>query len=60
MKSAGESPSPELRKRFIGVRSQLFRRGVFDPVLIRFDTITVTRATIEEISDELAAVASSL
>lgn len=60
MKSAGESLSPELRKRFIGVRSQLFRRGVFDPVLIRFDTITVTRATIEEISDELAAVASSL
>ena len=60
MKSAGETLPPALRKRFIAVRSQLFRRGIFDPVLIRFDTITVARATIEEISEELATLASGL
>ena len=49
-----------LRQRLIAVRTQLFQRGLFDPVLVRFDGITVARATIEEISEELTAVASSL
>ncbi|HUJ14315.1 MAG TPA: hypothetical protein VL284_11050 [Thermoanaerobaculia bacterium] len=60
MRNAGGALAPELRKRFIGVRSALIERGVFDPVLVRFDTITVSRASIEELADELSAVASSL
>jgi len=56
----GEKLTPHLRKRLIAVRTQLFQRGLFDPVLVRFDGITVPRATIEEISNELGAVASSL
>ena len=34
--------SEELRLRFIEVRSQLFTRGYFDPVLARFDSATKT------------------
>jgi len=60
LKNAGETLTPKLRQRLIAVRTQLFQRGLFDPVLVRFDGITVARATIEEISEELAAVASSL
>ena len=60
MRNAGGALTPELRKRFLGVRSALIERGVFDPILIRFDTITVPRASIEEVAEELAAVASIL
>lgn len=52
--------SKELRGRFIAVRTELIRRGVFNPVLLRFDTVTVPRASMQEIADQLAAVASSL
>ena len=50
----------ELRMRFIAVRSALFQRGVFDPVLIRFDTATGTQASTAEIVEQLKAVAASL
>jgi hypothetical protein len=50
----------EVRQRFIAVRAELFRRGVFDPVLARFDTATVGRASNEEIAEELRRVAESL
>ena len=52
--------SPELRRRFIDVRTALFRRGVYDPVLARFDSATVAQANLPEIADQLARVASSL
>lgn len=52
---------PELlRLRFLSLRSALFQRGVFDPVLVRFDTATGTQASNAEIADQLKAVASSL
>jgi len=35
--------SPEVRQRFIEVRSELFQRGIYDPVLVRFDSATVPR-----------------
>ena len=54
------TPTPELRKRLISVRAELFRRGIFDPVLARLDTVTVTRASAEEIADELDALAANL
>jgi len=52
--------SPDVRQRFIEVRSELFQRGIYDPVLVRFDSATVPRATNEEIAEQLAAVAESL
>lgn len=61
MKAATGKPlPPDLRKRFIEVRSALFHRGVFDPVLVRFESATVPQATLEEIADQLASVAASL
>jgi hypothetical protein len=50
----------ELRRRFIDVRAALFARGIYDPVLVRFDTATVTQATTREIAEELATVAAAL
>jgi hypothetical protein len=51
--------SADLRRRFIAVRAELFQRGVFDPILARFDTVTVTRASTQEVANELAAIAKS-
>jgi hypothetical protein len=50
----------DLRLRFIGVRAALFTRGIYDPVLVRFDTATAPQATTREIAEELATVAASL
>lgn len=55
-----ETPSKDLRQRFIALRAELFQRGVFDPVLTRFDTITVPRASTQQIADELEALAETL
>ena len=52
--------SPELRERFINIRSALFQRGIYDPVLVRFDSYTAPKATTEEIAEQLATVAASL
>jgi hypothetical protein len=57
--SAGEI-TPELRERFILVRTALFQRGIFDPVLVRFDSATAPRASKEDVASQLAAVAQSL
>ena len=50
----------EVRSRFLAVRAALFQRGIFDPVLVRFDTITVPRASMREIADQLDSLAASL
>ena len=50
----------ELRRRFIAVRAELFQRGIFDPVLVRFDSATVPKASTQQIADQLAAVVASL
>jgi hypothetical protein len=57
---ASDTVSPELRARFIQVRAALFQRGIYDPVLVRFDSITAPRATTQEIGAQLATVAASL
>ena len=59
MRSASDL-SADQRRRFIAVRAELFQRGVFDPILARFDTVTVTRASTQEVANELAAIAVSL
>ena len=50
----------ELRQRFIDVRAALFARGIYDPVLVRFDTATAPQAPTHEIAERLAAVADAL
>ena len=60
MKKAGETLPPELRQRFIAVRAELFQRGIYDPVLVRFDTITAPRASTTEIAQQLALAAAAL
>jgi hypothetical protein len=61
MKRAGAGPlPPELRARFIDVRAALFQRGIYDPVLVRFDSATVSQASVAEIADQLASVAAAL
>ena len=50
----------DVRAAFIDVRAALFQRGIYDPVLIRFDSATVPRAPVREIAARLAQVADSL
>ena len=50
----------DLRQRFIDVRAALFARGIYDPVLVRFDTAPVPQAPTNEIAERLAAVADAL
>jgi hypothetical protein len=50
----------ELRDQFIIVRAALFTRGIFDPVLARFDTASAPQATTREVAEELARVASAI
>ena len=54
------SLSADLRQQFIDVRAELFQRGIFDPVLVRFDSATVPKASQEEIAQQLEMVASAL
>jgi hypothetical protein len=55
------SPIPrDLRQRFVDVRAELFQRGIYDPILVRFDSATVAQASPAEIADELTKVAVSL
>jgi hypothetical protein len=60
MKRAGEVLTPDLRESFIDVRAALFQRGIYDPVLVRFDSATAPRATVAEVAEQLATVAASL
>lgn len=49
--------SPELRARFIQARTALFRRGIYDPVLVRFDSYTAPTASAQKVGEQLEAVA---
>lgn len=60
LEAAAEPLPPDLRQRFITIRAALFQRGIFDPVLVRYDSATVPRASLQEIGEELAAVAAAL
>jgi len=50
----------ELRANFIGIRTALFQRGIYDPVLVRFDTASVPQASTAEIAEQLEKVAAGL
>jgi hypothetical protein len=54
-----EPLTPELRAEFIAIRTELFQRGVFDPVLARFDSHTVPRASAEDAGRQLEQLAAA-
>lgn len=58
--SAHRPIPPDLRNRFLEVRAVLFERGLYDPILVRFDSATVPQAPTAEIADQLALIAESL
>jgi hypothetical protein len=58
MKLTGEAIPPELRLQFIEFRAELFQRGIFDPVLVRFDSATAPKASIAEIVEELEKISA--
>lgn len=58
--SAHRKLNEELRREVLTVRGRLFELGIYEPVLVRFDTATVTQASNAEIAGRLAAVAAML
>ncbi|MDQ3283945.1 MAG: hypothetical protein M3Q69_21280 [Acidobacteriota bacterium] len=61
LRAAGsDGVTPALRTRFIQVRAALFERGMYDPVLVRFDSATVAKASVEEIAEQLQSVSDAL
>ena len=59
--ASAAAPVPaDLRARFIEVRAALFQRGIYDPVLVRFDSATAPKATPQQVGEQLAALAASL
>jgi len=60
MNAADGAASAAFRARFIALRTALFARGIDDPVLARFDSYTVPRATAAEVAGQLITLADSL
>jgi hypothetical protein len=50
----------ELRQRLIDVRASLYQLGIYDPVLVRFDSSTAAPASNHEIAEQLTAIAGTL
>lgn len=50
----------DLRMRIIAVRGALFQRGIFDPLLSRFDSATVAPAPSTELAERFETIAQSL
>jgi len=60
LEGAGTPLDNDLRKRFIAVRTELFRRGIFDPVLSRFDSATVPPPPPQQLAEHLRALAEQI
>jgi hypothetical protein len=58
--SAHRKLPESVRKNFIDLRGELFARGIYDPVLVRFDTATAPQAETKTVAEQLATVAQSL
>lgn len=56
----GDRLTPEVRARFITLRAALFQRGIYDPVLVRFDSASAPRASFQEVAEQLTAVAGTI
>jgi len=57
---ASGNVTPDVRDQFIRVRGALFVRGIYDPVLVRFDSATAPKAPASEIAEQLKTIAESL
>ena len=55
LRNAG-SMNESQRKRFIALRSAMYMLGIYDPVLVRFDSISAPRASVGELAEELAKI----
>ena len=60
MKTVAGALPVSLRNRFINVRAALFQRGIYDPILVRFDSATAPPASTAEVAAELESVAGRL
>lgn len=60
MKRSADSLPPDLRSRFIALRTALLQRGTYDPILGRFDSYTAPRATVAEVADQLLRLADNV
>lgn len=58
--SAHRQLEEDLRREIVDVRSRLFELGIYDPLLVRFDTATVSQASNAEVADRLQQVAAAL
>jgi hypothetical protein len=52
-------PDP-VRERFIALRAAMYARGIYDPVLVRFDSATAPQASNEELAAQLETLTQSL
>lgn len=59
-KTATPPVPSDLRARFVHIRAALYQRGIFDPVLVRFDSATAPPASLPEIASQLLAIAAAL
>ena len=50
----------ELRQRFIDVRATLYTRGIYNPLLVRFDSASVTQASTAEVAEQVEKIAQGL
>lgn len=62
LRHAAQLPSldPLLRAELIETRRELYTRGIYDPVLGSFDSVTVQHADLNTIAERLAAIAQTL
>ena len=57
---SASSLTGDMRKRVIALRTCLFERGFYDPVLGRLDSATVAQASVSEIAHQLTKIAEAL
>lgn len=52
--------TPDARARVIALRTCLFERGLYDPILGRLDSATVAQPSVSEIAQQLTKIAEAL
>jgi hypothetical protein len=57
---ANEVLPPLVREQVIALRQHLIRRGIYDPVLGRFDSHTVPQITVSAAAARLKEIAAAL
>lgn len=60
MEASASGWTPEIRRNFVRLREEMLIRGIYDPVLIRYDSISAPRSDLPTLARQLAVVAGSL